>query len=232
MKQRLSGLAERYLTALRTHLQQGPRARLSSASKLGRQAVALGLETLQMARIHEQSLAKLPAENQKPNAAKQADGFFNLVITPIFEAHDAVRQRNLHLSSLKEVLHQRTTELQATQLRMKQGVARSKVVEAAFLRHGKRQKRGLEESLKLQQHLRQLTHRVLAVQESERTMISRELQDEIAQTLLGINVRLLSLKQQARVNSIGLKREIASTQRLVVASANSVRRLARDFSRT
>ena len=42
-----------------------------------------------------------------------------------------------------------------------------------------------------------------------------ELQDEIAQTLLGINVRLLSLKRESSVNTGRLKNEIASTQRLV-----------------
>jgi signal transduction histidine kinase len=82
----------------------------------------------------------------------------------------------------------------------------------------------LKESLQLQEGLRQLTHQVLAAQEDERKKISRELQDEIAQTLLGINVRLLSLKQEARTNTKGLKNEIASTQRLVVKSAKSVRR--------
>ena len=70
---------------------------------------------------------------------------------------------------------------------------------------------------------------VLSAQENERRNISRELQDEIAQTLLGINVRLLSLKQEGRSNIKGLKNEIASTQRLVVKSARSVRRVARKF---
>ena len=77
--------------------------------------------------------------------------------------------------------------------------------------------------------MRQLTHQVLAAQEEERQKISQELQDEIAQTLLGINVRLLSLKTQARSNSRGLKKEIASTQRLVAKSAESVRQAARKF---
>jgi signal transduction histidine kinase len=70
---------------------------------------------------------------------------------------------------------------------------------------------------------------MLAAQEDERKKISRELQNEIAQTLLGINVRLVSLKQEARNNTKGLKKEIASTQRLVVKSAQSVRRVARRF---
>ena len=89
----------------------------------------------------------------------------------------------------------------------------------------------LKESLELQKRLRQLTHQVLAAQEDERKKISRELQDEIAQTLLGINVRLLSLKQEARSNTKGLKNEIASTQRLVVKSARSVRQVARKIRR-
>jgi signal transduction histidine kinase len=66
-------------------------------------------------------------------------------------------------------------------------------------------------------------------QEDERKSISVELHDEIAQTLLGINVRLLSLKQEARVNHKGLKKEIAGTQRLVVKSVKSVRRVAREL---
>jgi signal transduction histidine kinase len=70
---------------------------------------------------------------------------------------------------------------------------------------------------------------VLAAQEEERKKISRGLQNEIAQTLLGINVRLFSLKQEARCNTKRLKNEIASTQRLVVKSAKSVRRVAREF---
>jgi signal transduction histidine kinase len=85
----------------------------------------------------------------------------------------------------------------------------------------------LEESLELQKRLRQLTHQVLAAQEDERKKISCELQDEIAQTLLGINVRLLSLKQENRSSTNGLKNEIASAQRLVAKSAKFVRRFAR-----
>jgi signal transduction histidine kinase len=75
--------------------------------------------------------------------------------------------------------------------------------------------------------LRQLTHRVMAAQEDERTKISHELQDEIAQTLLGINVRLLSLKQSSRISTKGFRNEIASTQQLVLKSAKFVRQFAR-----
>jgi signal transduction histidine kinase len=88
----------------------------------------------------------------------------------------------------------------------------------------------LAESLRLQTRLRQVTHRVLAAQEEERYQISHELQDEIAQTLLGIDVRLLALKQGAQSNARQFKKQIASAQRLVVNSAKTVRQLARKLN--
>jgi signal transduction histidine kinase len=102
-------------------------------------------------------------------------------------------------------------------------------VETALKKSGVHYARLLKDSLLLQEGLRQLTHQVLAAQEAERKKISCELQDEIAQTLLGINARLVSLKQEARSNTKGLKNEIANTRRLVVKSARSVRRVARQF---
>jgi hypothetical protein len=102
-------------------------------------------------------------------------------------------------------------------------------VEWALEKSGEHYARLLKNSLCLQGSLRQLTHEMLLCQEKERTKISVELQDQIGQPLLGINVRLLALKQEARVNTRGLKRKITSTQRLVLKSANSVRRSARKF---
>ena len=83
----------------------------------------------------------------------------------------------------------------------------------------------------MQEHLRHLTHQILLAQEDKRTQMSHELHDEIAQTLLGINVRLLTLKNEATVNAMGLKKEIASTQRLVEKSVKTMNRFAREFGK-
>jgi len=229
MKQKLTKLSQRYVTALRKHLKQGPRASLQPALGLGRQAVALGVETLELARIHERALTTLGLFNSKNGVIKRAEIFFTEAITPIMETERAARQTKVDLSRLKETLGQRTEELAVTNRQLQRGVVRRKVMEEAFEKSGQHHHKSLEESLQLQKRLRQLTHQVLAAQEDERKNISRELQDEIAQTLLGINVRLLSLKQEVRSNTKGLKNEIASTQRLVVKSAKSVRRIAHEF---
>lgn len=229
MKQKLTKLSQRYVTALRKHLKQGPRASLQPALGLGRQAVALGVETLELARIHERAHTTLELSNSKNGVIKRAEIFFTEAITPIMETERAARQTKVDLSRLKETLGQRTEELAVTNRQLQRGVVRRKAMEDAFEKSGQHHHKSLEESLQLQKRLRQLTHQVLAAQEDERKNISRELQDEIAQTLLGINVRLLSLKQEVRSNTKGLKNEIASTQRLVVKSAKSVRRIAHEF---
>ena len=224
-------MSQRYVAALRTHLKRGARGSLQPALKLGQQAAALRLETLELARIHERAVTELELAAHKNGFIKQAEIFFAEAITPIVETHRAARQSKLDLHRLNLTLDRRTAELAAANRRLLRDVGGRESVEAALKKSDLHYNKLLEDSLAIQAGLRRLTHQVLAAQENERTKISRELQDEIAQTLLGINVRLISLKQEARTNNKGLKNEIASTQQLVVKSAKSVHRAARGLRR-
>jgi len=89
-----------------------------------------------------------------------------------------------------------------------------------------------ERSLHMQEQLRHLSRQLLLAQEEERKRISRELHDEIVQTLVGINVHLASLKLKARVNIKDLMKQISQTQRLVENSVNTVHRFARELRPT
>lgn len=227
MKQKLIALSQRYVTALRAHLKPGAPDGLPAAQTLGSQSVVLGLETLGLARMHEQALVVLLPEHAaraRVAMTRRAGTFFADALAPIAETHRAARQNKLNSLRLAETLNQRTIELAATNRQLKRGILRHKHVEAALINSGVHYAKLLKDSLQLQKGLRQLTHQVLTAQEQERKKISLELQDEVAQTLLGINVRLLNLKQAAQTNSKGLKQEIASTRRLVAQSARSVGR--------
>ena len=227
MKQNLIQLSQQSAATLEKHLKQGPHASMLPALELGRGAVALGLETLDLARIHEQAMATLGMSNLKNGFTKLAGMFFSEANTAIEETHRAARQTKVDLNKVMATLGRRTKELAASNRRLQRGVVRRKVMEDDFAERGKQHQQSLEESLELQKRLRQLTHQVLAAQEDERQRISRDLQDEIAQTLLGINVRLLTLKQEARNHANGLNHKIASTQQLVSDSAQSVRQAGR-----
>jgi len=231
MKRKLSALSGRYLAALRKHLKRRPRASLEHARGLGRQALAIGLETLDVARIHERALAALEASASKDGIIERADIFFTETVAPIEETHRAALKASAHLSQLGKALARRTVDLAASNRSLKQSIAERKAVEEALKKSGEHYKKLLEESLALQKHLQHLTHRILSAQEDKRKKISHDLRDEIAQTLLGINVRLLTLKETAGRGAKSLNKEIASTQRLVDISARTVERLAREFEK-
>src|SRR4030095_1587351 len=76
----------------------------------------------------------------------------------------------------------------------------------------------LMKSRHMQEHLRRLSRKILSAQEQERKRISRELHDEIGQTLTAVNVKLATLRKEASVNTKDLSRAISSTQRLVERS--------------
>jgi signal transduction histidine kinase len=229
MKRKLIRLSRRYASALRKHLKQGPRASFQPARELGRQAVSIGLETLDVARIHEGALATLEASSSRDGIIERAESFFTEAITPIEKTHHAALKTNVRLSRLSKTLDRRTVDLAASNRSLQQGIVRRKTVEEALKKSEEHSKKLLEESRRLQKHLQRLTHQILSAQEDKRKKISHDLQDEIAQTLLGINVRLLTLKKDAAANTEDFKKEIASTQRLVDKSVRSIKQFAREF---
>jgi signal transduction histidine kinase len=233
MKRKLSRLSRRYRVALREYLRRGPRAGLQSARSVGRQAVGLGLETLDMTRIHENALAALAASgngNGKRNGiSKPAEVFFAEAVTPIEKTHYAAVKASARLSQVNKRLDRRAVDLAASNRALKKHILRRKTAEGFLEKSGGNSRKLFEESRSLQKHLRHLTHHILTSQEDKRKKVSHDLQDEIAQTLLGINVRLLTLKKEAATNAKGFKKDIASTQRLVDKAGRTVRRFAREI---
>jgi signal transduction histidine kinase len=69
-----------------------------------------------------------------------------------------------------------------------------------------------------------MAQEMMVRQERQRTRISRTLQDDLAQTLLGINVHLLLLKTRAGLGKRELIGDIVKAQRMVDTTASSVRR--------
>lgn len=231
MKRKLSALSGRYLAALRKHLKRSPRAGLEQARGLGRQALAIGLETLDVVRIHERALATLEASDSKDGLIERADLFFVETVAPIEETHCAALKASAQLNQLDKAVARRTEDLAASNRSLKQRIAERKALEETLKKTGEHYKKLLEESLALQKHLQHLTHRILSAQEDKRKKISHDLRDEIAQTLLGINVRLLTLKETAGHGAKSLNKEIATTQRLVEMSTSSLELLARELGK-
>src|ERR1043165_9333712 len=165
MKQKLIGLSRRYASALRRHLQQGPRANLDQARGLGRQAVTLGLETLDVARIHQGALADLEASASRDGIIKGAEMFFIEAVTPIERPHRAALKGHARLRQVNKRLDRHTADLAASHRSLKKSIVRRKEVEEALRKSGGHSQKLLKKAHRLQNRLRELTHRILMEQE-------------------------------------------------------------------
>jgi two-component system sensor histidine kinase DegS len=233
MRRKLNGLSQRYVTALRAHLGRAPGGSLLPARVLGRKAMALGLETLDLARVHERALITLvlPGGTARARAAmvRSAGRFFAEAVTPIEKTHRTAREANASLNQSIQALNQRSVALIASNRRLQQEIRQRRSVELSLRKSERHYSRLLEQSRLMQEQLRRLSRQLLLAQEEERKAISRELHDEIAQTLTGINVRLAALKTEATRSTRGLQQKISVTQRLVERSVAIVHRFAREL---
>jgi signal transduction histidine kinase len=186
-----------------------------------------------MARIHEQTLkAWITPDHSsavRERELQRARAFFAEVIAPIEKTHRPVREADARLSQLNQALRDRTVESSTSSRDLKRRIIQRQAAEVALKKSGQHRAKLEKESRRLQKHSRHLAREILSTQEDQRWKLSRQLHDEIAQMLLGVHVRLLTLKTTTQSNEGNLKKEIASTQRLVRESARAIRRLAREF---
>lgn len=230
---KLNRLSDRYLAALRLHFKEGAAVNAKSARRLGTQSVALGLETLGLAKIHDRALATLTLPDwsisKRSDMAGRAAIFFNEVISPIEKTHGQAKKAGAEMDKLRDVLTQQTSDLAGSRRELRRGIALRLAATEALATDRRNSAAMLEKSRRLQKHLQDKAHQILTAQESDRRAMSLKLQDEIAQTLLGIHIRLLALTKEISNRNEDFQKEIAITQRLVRSSMRTIKGFARQF---
>jgi signal transduction histidine kinase len=222
-----------YLAALRLHLEAPARDGVAAAQALGRTAAATGIGALGMARSHARALRRLaPARyigNDGGAILRKAEPFLLSALAPLEQSHRTIRRTDNHVRALEDSLRHSTAAQTATTLRLERESARRRRAEDSVAKGVRHYRQLLNRSERTQERLRCMTRRVLWAQEEERKEISRQLHDEIAQILTGINVQLAVLKQASLVSNRGLRQRIARTQRFVEKSVTVVHRFAREL---
>lgn len=225
-----SRLERRYRTQLSTHLRAGATRDRTDAGRLGRDARALGIATLTLARIHDRAVAAITARKRgapalTKAATARAESFFALAAStgaPARAAADGSPASN----------GRSLDGARSLRAELRQEVARRKSVQTALDESERNHAILAKQSRRMEERLRHLSRRLLNAQEEERIRISRDLHDAIGQTLVGINVGLATLQHEAMTDSKELVEGIAMTQALVERSLRSVHEFARDLRPT
>jgi hypothetical protein len=133
--------AKAYQLALSKHLVRGAGVNLRLATGLGRQAVGLGLETLDVARFHEKALISLVSPDEpvatRKRKIREGKRFFAETIVPIEKTHQAALNDDVRVTQLTHTLHSKAVESTASNRNLEQGIARRQAAEAALKKSGK-----------------------------------------------------------------------------------------------
>lgn len=221
--------ADRYRLALRKYLSPGSGARLATATKLGRQAVDLRLDTMDVARIHTEALSTLSAK-EAPSlppgpVAARSNRFFAETLVPIETTHRAARDTEIEVLQTEKLLHRRQREADNAAQQLDRSISQRRGASEALKRSDRRHKQLLAESRRLQQQLQAQLHQMLDVHEGRNKKISERLHEEMAQILVALQIRLAVMNSVALDNMDILKKEVAATRSLVKQSTRVLRQL-------
>lgn len=223
-------LSRRYTEELQKQLLGVDGESLRPAENLGLEALSVGLDTLDLIRIHDQALLELLSSGavsaERDGLVQRAASFFGVALAPIGSAHRAALRKTDGASRRHATIRLRHAQLIAARRRMKREIDRRRAVQKALESSERHYGQLLKKSHRMQEHLRRLSREILSAHEEERKKISRDLHDEIGQSLTAINVTLATLKQEATVNTAGLRKRIAGTQRLLDKSMRLIHQFA------
>jgi len=226
-------LAKRYLAALRAHLGTRRSGSAVVARRLGRAATTSGFNAVDLARMHEQSMAALALSlnvaHTRHDLIRRAGRFLAEALVPMEKLHRTTHAAFLQLQRRAAILHEHRAALTKGNRQLAREVRRRQAGEEAVRKGKAHYHQLLVESQAMQKKLRHMARQILSAQEDERRAISRELHDEVAQTLMAINVELATLGHAGSLNARALAANIARTQRLVEKSMNAVHQFAREL---
>lgn len=151
MKTNIASFSQRYQDELQKHLEHGRRAAPQVADQLGREALDLGLETPDPARLHEQTLASFVSSERTAKISgaviRRTHCLFVKALMRLEKTHKTAIQANTRLQ-------QRPEELTTANRAFKKEIAPRLDVEKALKQSEQDHRQLLKQSQSMQEQLR------------------------------------------------------------------------------
>jgi signal transduction histidine kinase len=236
MNSSLKNLSRHYAAALRCYLADQQESVLHMAYQFGRNAIAGGFGVLDIARMHQQTLAKLVAGTASRagdrEVLKAAETFLLESLSPFEVTHRGFQETNPKLQQLIKTLEKRNAELAEINGNLAVEVEERKRTEAALRESEDHFRELFRQASTMEENLRKLSNQILHAQEEERKHISRELHDEVGQALTAISVTLATLRTSNGGSVHAMTQKLADAQRLLQKTMETVHRFARELRPT
>jgi signal transduction histidine kinase len=214
-----------YHGALLEHLAHPRKATLHQAFALGKAAMDGGLEIVDVIRLHHQALAEgASTDASLAVAARQAPALESFLL----EALLPFRLAGSQPARLQDSRAEYTEALASRNERLEAEIAGHERAEAEMRESKDRYFQLYQDARAMEANLRELAAQVLSAQEEERKRISRELHDEIGQSLTAVNVAIAMLKRQV-VSDPAFQRNVAAAEQMLARTMQTVHSFAREL---
>lgn len=220
-----TALSRRYAAALSRHLEGDAGEGMETASELGGDGAAAGISIIDIARIHEEALALVTRADSwlAGDAVRRAQEFFIAVLKPMATSAVQPPAQTASATQITNRLKVSNADLQASERKARKHTRLRRSSEEVLRQKRVRLVQALKESHALEGDLRRLARRTLAALERERAEFSQLLQDEVAQSLIGIRLRLARIEEKRTSEAEKLLGDITDAGGLVEASSQKMR---------
>ncbi len=211
-------LVKRHQKIFHAYLARRDEEHLQKAYDLGRYALGRNFGLLDMVRLNHETLIQLIAFAESPVAAVEraaaVETFLLETLSPFEVAHLGFRKAWKRLRQLNETLGRRNQDLAAINKKLKKEITERRRAEKALRKSKEHFVQLFGQAHEMEKNLRQLSNKLLSVQEEERKHISRELHDEIGQALTAANVSIAMLKKHGG-HDPAFAKKVAVAQKLL-----------------
>lgn len=228
MSQSSSSLPVTYHGALREYLARPGEVTLQQAYEVGRAAMSAGLGVFDVIRLHHQALNEDVAARDPTAIVRCApllEKFLLETLSPFEAAHRGFRRSWEGLEQLNTALAGHNEALALSNAQLEEEVTLRQRTEEQLRESKDHYFELFQKAHAMEESLRDLSAQILTAQEQERKRISRELHDELGQTLNTANVAIAILSKHATPD-VRLRKKIAEAERLLVVCMEKVHAFA------